>query len=95
MKPAPYNDAATSNLRKMGTSQDGNLFISEVLYKTFISTDERGTRVGVATSVAVEPQSGLVATIWLNRLFIFAIIDDTTNLPIFIGTVLLTTPGLL
>ena len=81
-------DDDLANLRKMGTSQEGNLFISEVLHKTFISTDERGTRAGAATSVAVEPQSGPVAAIWLNRPFVFAIIEDTTNLPIFIGTLM-------
>ena len=86
-------DSGLADFRKMGTSQEGNLFISEVLHKTFISKDERGARAGAATLVEIDAESspaesGPVATIWLDRPFVFAIIDDTTNLPIFIGTLI-------
>ncbi|MCL2152594.1 MAG: serpin family protein [Oscillospiraceae bacterium] len=74
----------------IGTSPEGNLFVSEVLHKTFISVTERGTRAGAATSVAIDAQSAPmeVVSIRLDRPFIYAIIDDATNLPIFIGTLL-------
>ena len=78
----------TADFRKMGTSQDGHLFISEVLHKTFISADERGTRAGAATTVNMELFSGPIATVRLDRPFVYAIIDDATNLPIFIGTLM-------
>jgi len=77
-----------ADFSKMGKSPIGNLYISEVIHKTYISVDERGTRAGAVTTVGIEAESGPAATIRLDRPFIYAIIDDSTNLPIFIGTVL-------
>ena len=83
------HDAFTgaADFSKMATSPEGPLCISEVLHKTYISVDERGTRAGAVTSVGAVPASGPMATIWLNRPFIYAIVDDATEIPIFIGTV--------
>jgi serpin B len=66
------------------------LYISEVLHKTYISVDELGTKAGAVTSVDIKTTGMPVnfKTVKLNRPFIFAIIDNSTNLPIFIGTVL-------
>ena len=85
-------DVHMANFNKMGTSPEGPLYISEVLHKTFIAVDERGTRAGAATAVAVAPSTALQLElpkiVHLERPFVYAIIDDATNLPIFIGTVM-------
>ena len=73
------------------TAGNGNLYISEVLHKTFISVDELGTKAGAVTMVAMSGGgSGFFEskTIDLDRPFVYAIIDNTTNLPIFIGTLM-------
>lgn len=63
-------------------------YISNVGHKTFISVDQRGTRAGAVTFVelagnALEPYPPM--EIILDRPFVYMIIDNSTNLPIFIG----------
>lgn len=67
---------------------DGNLYISKVLHKTYISVDAAGTRAGAVTSVAMDGGSAPMKPkeVRLDRPFIYMIIDNDTNLPIFIGT---------
>lgn len=75
---------------KLGKSTEGNIFISDVLHKTFISVDELGTKAGAVTKVEAitKTDMGVEKSVRLNRPFIYAIIDNSTNLPIFVGTVL-------
>ena len=63
------------------------LYISEVLHKTFISVNERGTRAGAVTSVEMVTRS-MTPKIRLTKPFVYAIIDDATNLPVFVGTLM-------
>ncbi|MBR0231909.1 MAG: serpin family protein [Clostridia bacterium] len=71
---------------------EGALYIGEVIHKTHIEVDARGTKAAAVTVVdmraegmAVEPDP--VRTIVFDRPFVFMIIDDDTDLPIFIGAV--------
>ncbi|MCL2675245.1 MAG: serine protease [Firmicutes bacterium] len=82
-------DPFAADFSKTGTAW-GNIFISKVQHKTFISVDERGTRAGAVTSVedSTESEPSYRHYITLDRPFVFAIIDNATNLPIFMGTVL-------
>ncbi|KHO62660.1 serine protease [Thermoanaerobacter sp. YS13] len=79
-----------ANFTKLGTSSVGNIFISEVLHKTFISVDEKGTKAGAVTSVNMTSTAMPVnpKIVKLDRPFVYAIIDNKTNLPIFIGIVM-------
>ena len=85
-------DVYMADFSKIGTSPEGPLYISAVLHKTFIAVDERGTRAGAATAVVVTPgaapQQEMPKIVHLDRPFVYAIIDDATNLPVFIGTVM-------
>ena len=79
-----------ADFSKIGTA-DGNIFISQVLHKTFITVDERGTKAGAVTVVSegatsAEPQQPKIVI--LDRPFVYAIIDNATNLPIFMGTLM-------
>lgn len=82
-------DAAKADFSKIGDTSSGNIYIGEVLHKTFISVDERGTKAGAATTVELRLSSAplISKTVRLDRPFVYAIIDNDTNLPIFIGTV--------
>ncbi len=82
-----FNDAA-ADLSGLGASEAGNLYISRVLHKTYISVDERGTRAGAATAVEVCDMCMpfYQHSVMLDRPFLYMLIDTETNLPFFIGT---------
>lgn len=74
-----------SDLSKIGD----NLFISNVLHKTYISVHEKGTEAGAVTSVEIETTSAPTdppKEVYLNRPFVYMIIDNELNMPIFLGT---------
>ena len=71
-------------------SDDTALYIGQVLQKSYISVDDKGTKA-VSSSGAGMTNSGNVAIISeiivLDRPFVYMIIDSMTNLPIFMGVV--------
>ena len=82
-------DADLANLRALGTSPIGNLYISRVLHKTFIDVNERGTKAGAVTAVEVVAESAGPMDpkiVHLDRPFAYMIVDRQSNLPLFIGT---------
>lgn len=84
-------DPGAADLSGIGTSLAGNLYISRVLHKTYIAVDEKGTKAGAATAVeiydecCIEPVEKRI--VYLDRPFVYMIIDCQENLPVFIGTV--------
>lgn len=82
--------AQAADFAKMANSSRGNIYIGEVLHKTFISLDELGTKAGAVTKVEMKDEGAPIDIIYitLDRPFVYAIIDNSTMLPIFIGTVL-------
>lgn len=83
---------ATADFSKLGHSTAGNIFINRVLHKTFISVDERGTKAGAATVVEMNDECALIIEdpkqVFLDRPFVYMLIDCETNLPFFIGTMM-------
>ncbi|MHB8061794.1 MAG: serpin family protein [Ruminiclostridium sp.] len=84
-------DGGLADFTGLGKWEDGNIFINRVIHKTYIAVDEKGTKAGAATVVemvtgtaapAVEPK-----TVYLDRPFVYMLIDCETNLPLFIGAV--------
>lgn len=73
----------------LGTSTAGNIFISRVLHKTFISVSEQGTKAGAVT--VVEPADGAamepdkLQEVYLDRPFVYLLIDCENGVPFFIG----------
>ena len=80
----------TADFSKMAHSSRGNIYIGDVLHKTFISVDELGTKAGAVTKVQMNDECAVMSewVVTLNRPFIYMIIDNDTNLPVFIGTVM-------
>ena len=74
----------------MAVSEDGNIFISRVLHKTFISVDEQGTKAGAATVVETTDACAPIEPyqVYLDRPFVYMLIDCETNQPFFIGTMM-------
>lgn len=84
-------DWTCADFSGLGVSTEGNIFIDQVLHKTFISVDERGTKAGAATVVAGENGSDApvdIKTVTLDRPFVYMLIDCETDLPFFIGTMM-------
>lgn len=80
-----------ADFSKLGKSTDGNIYINRVLHKTYIEVDERGTKAGAVTAVEMNLE-GCAPTepkkVYLDRPFVYMIIDTQTNFPLFIGTVM-------
>ena len=84
-------DVSRADFSRMGADTEGNLFISRVLHKTFISVAEQGTKAGAATAIemvagaAAEP---VIKHVTLDRPFVYMILDCKTNIPVFMGTLM-------
>ena len=79
----------TANLSALGHSTAGDLYVSRVIHKTFISVGELGTKAGAVTAVEVKDESApfIPHTVHLNRPFVYMLVDCETNIPFFLGTV--------
>lgn len=83
-------DSANADLTGIGTWDKGNLFISKVLHKTFISVAEKGTKAGAVTAEILCGSTAMPEKpheVHLDHPFMFMIIDCENNVPFFIGTV--------
>lgn len=81
-------DGANADFSGIGDANE-NIYIGAVMHKTYIEVDEQGTKAAAATAVimtcestAIEPEKKEVI---LDRPFVYAIVEDETNLPVFIG----------
>ena len=87
-------DQDRADLTRMGTSDNGPLYASAVLHKTFIDVNEEGTSaaattvVEVADGAAAQDESPEVKEVILDRPFVYLIVDYATMTPVFIGTVM-------
>ena len=84
-------DRGKADLSGIGVSTDGNLFIDDVIHKTFIEVDEKGTKAGAATVVIAVAASAMMPyeekTVYLDRPFVYIITDCESWLPAFYGVV--------
>ena len=85
--PTAFSSAA--DFTNLGVSPLGNIYIGKVYHNTFIRYDEKGTKAGAATVVQFDAESAPAEIEYLtfDRPFIYAIIDTTNGIPIFIGAV--------
>ena len=82
-------DGQLADFSGIGSSTEGNLTISQILHKTRIVVDEKGTKAGATTAVVVEPTEAPSdpKEVLLDHPFLYLLIDCQEQLPIFIGTV--------
>lgn len=83
-------DGALADFSGIAEPAGGNLYISRVLHKTFIEVGQYETRAAAVTGIemmrnSVEPIVNY-KEVYLDRPFIYAIIDTQTGAPIFMGT---------
>ena len=79
-------DSMANPLSLMGTA-DGNLYVSEIFQKTYLSLDEKGTEAASAVGTEISETSLPIETriIDFNRPFLYSIVEKETGLPVFIG----------
>ena len=76
----------------MYTDSCNGLYIGNVIHQTHIDVDEGGTKAAAVTVVEMDENAACIEEndffeVNLDRSFIYMIIDDSTNLPIFFGIV--------
>lgn len=84
-------DPSLADFSKMGAYGDDGLYCSSFSQKTVIELDENGTRAASVSIGSMAPTSAPppeeVYYVYLNRPFVYMIIDLDTCLPVFAGTV--------
>lgn len=80
-----------ADFSRLGESVRGNIYCSSVEQKTFIDVSRNGTKAAAVTW-ATMVECTLAApverhTVILDRPFVYAIVDNATGLPLFIGVV--------
>lgn len=90
MTDAFHEDKA--NFVDLGTSTVGNIYINRVLHKTFISVAEKGTKAGATTVIAMGEKCSVAMeepkVVYLDRPFVYMLIDCESNVPFFVGTMM-------
>ena len=80
--------SASADFSKMGRSDIGNIYCSTVEQKVFIQVDRNGTKAAAISWGGMENSfAPLLNEIVLDRPFVYAIVDNNTGLPLFIGAV--------
>lgn len=83
-------DMDRADFTGIGSYPGQNIYISNVIHKTYIAVDPKGTKAAAATAVEIrntaavlEPEE--VKYVYLDRPFVYMLIDCETNTPVFIG----------
>jgi serpin B len=73
----------------MVTDESTPVAISDVIQKTMIQVDRKGTQAAAATMIDVKSGAALREVepykVYLDRPFVYGIVDNTTGVPIFLG----------
>ncbi|MCR4721911.1 MAG: hypothetical protein K5655_09320 [Lachnospiraceae bacterium] len=82
-------DSSKADFSGIGDYPLGNIYIDEVLHKTHIDLDEEGTAAEAATVIVMSGMGGIsnpeTREIIFDRPFVYMIIDEMTQLPMFMG----------
>ena len=86
-------DGSKADLSGIGSYAEASLAINRLLHKTYIAVNEQGTKAGAAAveeacAEAEEPEEMEIKTVYLDRPFIYMIIDRKSKVPVFMGTVM-------
>jgi len=85
-------DISKANFERLGASSAGNIYIGHIFHKTFISVGEKGTKAGAATAIIAADGAAIEIEdpkeVYLNRPFVYMLIDCENSIPIFMGTMM-------
>lgn len=84
-------DFTAADFTAMGTSTNGPLFISDVIHKTVLKVNEKGTEAAAVTAVIMDGSAAMppedLVILCFERPFVCGIVDLETGAPLFLGTV--------
>ena len=75
----------------LGDMADGPLLVSSVMHKSSMEINEEGAEAAAATTVVISRASKPI--FHLTQPFFFALMDDKTEVPIFMGIINNPNPG--
>ncbi len=82
-------DETKADFSNIGTSDNGNIYISRVLHKTTITVDENGTKAGAATIVELRDGATMIEenpkVVTLDRPFVYMLVDTEHHVPLMMG----------
>lgn len=85
-------DENRADFSGIGKYDGKEIYINQVLHKTYLSVGEQGTKAGAATAVEMAAKTSLAPEpnkkVYLERPFVYLLIDCETNIPFFIGTMM-------
>ena len=82
-------DDSRADLSGIGQAP-GDLYCSGVYQKTFIEVNRHGTKAAAVTWAVNKAESAAPMEpkyVYLDRPFVYAIVDNATGLPLFVGVV--------
>ncbi|MBP3754621.1 MAG: serpin family protein [Lachnospiraceae bacterium] len=90
--PFDPDNADLTGMVRATEDVDYNAYIGRVLHKTFIDVNREGTRAAAVTAIetldaCVAPMIEEPVYVYLDRPFVYGIVDNATGLPVFLGTV--------
>ncbi len=78
-----------ADFSKMGKIVGGNIYLDNAVSKAFISVDEQGTKAGFVFKIEMAGKSSAYSEkkVTLDRPFLYAVVDRSSNIPIIMGAV--------
>ncbi len=88
--PFDQGNADFSKMMETVDQSPSQIWIGKILHKTHIEVDRKGTKAAAVTAVEMDAVGAVmmpqeVYTVYLDRPFVYAIVDNETGLPIFMG----------
>ena len=83
-------DVSAADFTAMGRSDNGPLFIGDVIHKTVLKVNEKGTEAAAVTAVVMESGAAMptdLIELCFDRPFVCGIVDLEGGAPLFLGTV--------
>ncbi len=83
-------DVSAADFTAMGRSANGPLFIGDVIHKTVLKVNEKGTEAAAVTAVVVGESAAMptnLIELRFDRPFVCGIVDMESGAPLFLGTV--------
>ena len=83
-------EASQADFSRLGKFEGENIFISQIVHKTKLVVDEKGSKAGAVTAVVMDTTSVTIdrKEVILNRPFVYMIIDLQQELPLFMGVLM-------
>ena len=85
-------DLYNADFSSLGSYEEQNIFINNVIHKTFIQVGEKGTKAGAVTVIEMNAGSACppeeIKEVYLDRPFVYMLIDCENSIPFFIGTMM-------